>query len=386
MITALFIAFSLPSPGLGQDGSAFTQRAEAFVKAARSGWLADSYSGSILPLTEQRNLDERVVQIAMGNVNVRIDRSTGCICWFSDDHEVERRADRSPNQLTREQLATLADRYYKKAGYTEDLLLYQVDETDDGAVQVFDLHLLPLIEGVPVGYDDHVFMSVEHVSGKLMSFHRGLDLPRKSSSLVPALSLEEGRARVLEGLFGFRPSRRGVYERQPLRLIIWRPTEASADSFSTLTSQEIDAGKQGHGRLAYWAYYHDLASRGTPGGPRAYDVFLDASTGRMLKIEPVETGGGGSASSGKAGLSLDFPEGPMSVLVKGKWVKVRASIQASGIKGAVSESAKPVTLGIGRAYIRATFDPESGLLHVRRGGSIIYGRPSESLRRVLAKG
>lgn len=105
----------------------------------------------------------------------------------------------------------------------------------------------------------------------------------------------------------------------------------------------------------------------------------------MLKIEPVETGGGGSAASGKVGLSLDFPEGPISVLMKGGWVRVRASIEASRGKGAVSKASKPVTLGIGRAYLRASFDPESGLLHMRRGESIIFGRPSESLRRLLLK-
>jgi hypothetical protein len=360
------------------------QRVREFVQRARRG-----LGGEVAPLPENftlRKPDPASNRIEFSGWQgdefvgggISLD-SAGRIWGYSDNFE----SDPHWNDLIALDLSTLKELskdFYLSAGFSGELILSNIT-SHHSPESSFLLQFQPAYQGVPFTPQHEVAMWIDHRTGKLEKYHRRRPC-EPPSNLTPAVDLETARTKMMNHLFQIRPHVRHTYERHPVQLVIWRPEGGGPYDF--LTPQQRAMAKNNQGMLAYWTWLHNMDTYDRYGNVgAAYEILLDAQTGRTLAIQAMEGGrGGGQAPTAKP-FAWDLGVGPFLVARGDDWVRVEGADVASHRGPSPKGPAIPVSLHRGRWTVRAQFDPEAGTLAVAQDDRRIVGRPNEPLLRAL---
>ncbi|MBX3117784.1 MAG: hypothetical protein KF784_01875 [Fimbriimonadaceae bacterium] len=335
-----------------------------------------------LRFREFNDTDRRIARYEYGTQGFAVDMRTHLIRGYSNG--AQEAVDPTLPDLSEETLLSMLEPFAEMSGYEWPFDLYLAEDRGDAAF----FHLLPAYRGVSFTYGAAVTAEIERKHGILKSY-TGSFPPTPPADLSPAITVEQARAKLTASILSNYVRVDTLFERHRVRLAIWDPFERGQDrsrgklgwQHDYLLPEHIQAGQRKQGILVYWAYYHDTVY--SHGEPRmAFDVKLDAKTGRILSIDAAgaEGMGGGGSIGVSAPFSWDLGLGTIGIAYNGRTQTV---IDADAIATAkVSKpptEGKEVTLQRGRLIIRAKFDPKSGLLWSGRGKSLRYAIPNARL-------
>lgn len=165
-------------------------------------------------------------------------------------------------------------------------------------------------------------------------------------------------------------------------LCAFDPAETSRDEDDFSSPIAVQALRQGKVLLAWDCAVHIVD------GPRERwaRVVVHARSGQLLYIER-ESGsiGGGHPPKVAAPFRWDWGVGPTEVLARGSaWSTPSGDVEnLAGAPPWVSSKWKPVILRRARLLVNAEFDVLTGLVRTLGTSRTTYGRPNESLRKVL---
>lgn len=328
--------------------------------------------------------DHRIARYEYGVQGFAVDMRTHLIRGYSNG--VQEAVDPTLPDLSEETLLNLLEPFAEMSGYEWSFDLYLAEDRGD---TVF-FHLLPTRRGIPFTYGAAVTAEIERKLGILKGF-TGSSPPAPPTDLTAALTVEQARAKLTASILSRYSGVDTLFERHRVRLAIWDPFERGQDrtagklgwEHDYLLPEHIQAGQRKQGTLVYWAYYHDAVySRGEPRA--AFDVKLDANTGRLLSIDYATIEGTPGRGSGpthrQTPFAWDLGLGTIVIAIGGRTLTVKdADATAIAKFSKPPAEGKEVILQRGRLIIRAKFDPKSGLLWSGTGKSLRFAVPNARL-------
>jgi hypothetical protein len=386
------LAFSLLNLNAAARDPSIETRVREFVQVARAGSavspkaLPESFSlRSNAPHPDSPEI--RVIEFSSddGPVAGVIGIDAKGRVWGYDDQFRSDQTWSSDGALSVENLEALAKSYYTAAGFSDALVMFNVSPRHLGG-GAFLMQFMPTHEGVPFHPRHEVAMWIDHRTGKLEHFLRRSPC-EPPPSILPSIDEHTARARMLGHLFSLRPELGQVAENTPFQLLIWQPD--AHGPYDYLSPELRELGQNNRGILAYRMVAVDLdrwnEAKGI--GP-SYTVFLDAASGRVLFVDAMEGGWGGSAeapSGDPPSLAWDLGAGCLRIFAEGRSLAVRdASVELLDAAPATGEEI-PVLLHREGRTVRASFDPAAGTLRMERGAERIGGRPNAALLEALRR-
>ncbi|MCW5943167.1 MAG: hypothetical protein KIS66_13110 [Fimbriimonadaceae bacterium] len=344
------------------------------------------------PLPRPLRPDARIVEredqteVEFAGRTVGFDRRTGCIRFFfgkdgySHEYDEERRGQPRPT-LSPSDVHRLSKLYLREADpRVEDCLVRGVEVDPYDPIGTLVVTVSPFFRGVPYGSSTIARLQIDPLYGRLLVF---MYAPAVSppASVAPGIVLVEARSRALEELERFHGVT-NVEEVEPLELCIVRPVQKTRGLEEWLNPSQLALGAADRGILVYEGLYGDATSREALGKPyHLYEVWIDPDSGRPLALRHmVPFGGGGSAPPGPFAWNL----GPAPILLSdGAWSRtVSGSVDLVPPPPSFRADRK-LGLTVARLSLRAEYDARQGLLRTKVGKGYRYGRPSETVAKML---
>lgn len=322
---------------------------------------------------------------------INISAATGRVSSFTLDADTGFSATwDSEHALSPSQLASFANLYYNQAGFSGTLTIagFQADNYLGGPPNIWHAEAIRYMQGIELHPNYNVAISVEHVSGRLVSmFLKEPPFPcANTTANVSSMTALLNFTQYIHNKTG----ESGFIVRNPMHPVIWVANgEDLTTGFNELTPA-YDLYKQNNqGYLIYWCLLESTQSSMGKGLPRWYFGHVDSHTGAVLGAS-VPSAFGASPDKPKPPVGWNFGSGEFEIVCGNKAVKVlRADVYATPTPRGAPAQGKQIVLKRGKLLLICQFDSKSGLLWKSEGKNRQFGKPNAGLliclRKVVAK-
>ena len=206
----------------------------------------------------------------------------------------------------------LAKEYFRWSRQPYDIHVFSVRDYDGADRDTVTLSFVPEAKGVPYDrFDAGGHIDLDRATGRLKGFVFPVrPLVVAPPSLTPGLSLDDARRAARRSILSTFPGTVSESPNYPLALTIWRPFAASGPGVrSAATPNErraaaeaVLAGRKGRptvGRLVYAGQFEGMIDENGR-FRRAFNVHVDALTGRVLDLWDIRKAGASPPASSPA--------------------------------------------------------------------------------------